>query len=127
MPDQLSAGANRYVPLEDSRAGTPRAHVRRCLCLRRSTCLLLLGTCLYVAWLAAGAAVFSFLEQPVEDRLRRELTERIGQFLEQNECVPGASRGERREREAPEGGGDTTGVRRHQGGGERGQRGEGGA
>ncbi|XP_043212872.1 potassium channel subfamily K member 6-like, partial [Amphibalanus amphitrite] len=88
MHDQLSMATGHYVPLDDSRSGAPRAHVRRCLCLRRSTCLLLLGTCLYVAWLAAGAAVFSFLEQPAEDRLRSQLNERISQFLEDNQCVP---------------------------------------
>ena len=91
MPDKFTVGTGRhYSALDGSRTGSARAHVSRCLCLRRSTCLLTLGTCLYLAWLAAGAAVFSFLEQPAENELRRRLTQNVGEFLQQHQCVPGA-------------------------------------
>jgi len=67
------------------------AHVRRCLCVRRSTGLLVTYTLLYVGLLAAAACLFSWLESPPEEQLRRQVEGKVAEFLEQYSCVPESS------------------------------------
>ncbi|XP_037073548.1 potassium channel subfamily K member 6-like [Pollicipes pollicipes] len=65
-----------------------RAHVRRCLCVRRSSCLLACYTAFYLLYVALGALVFSYLEQPAEMILKEQLTRDIQLFLSSYQCVP---------------------------------------
>ena len=77
-----------YSPLHDP---CPRAHVRRCLCLRRSSCLLACYTVFYLLYVALGACVFSYLEQPGEQLLQQRLEQDVRMFLASYSCVPGES------------------------------------
>lgn len=61
-------------------------------CLRliegnKSTCYFLLLLLAYVLYLVFGAVVFSLVELPYEDLLRKELIDAKQQFLQENECL----------------------------------------
>ncbi|XP_043231076.1 potassium channel subfamily K member 6-like [Amphibalanus amphitrite] len=74
-----------YSPLHEP---CRRAHVRRCMCVRRSSCLLAGYTVFYLLYVALGAWVFSYLEQPAEQRLQQRLEEDVRTFLASYNCVP---------------------------------------
>ena len=82
-------GGGGYSPLEEP---SRRAHVRRCLCVRRSSCLLAGYTACYLLYVALGACVFSYLEQPGEQLLQQRLEQDVRMFLASYSCVPGGSR-----------------------------------